>query len=159
MKKSRASSALLFLWYGITWDILYLEQSSHRNICAESSSLSDKREISFLSLFLLDSVTSYIERKQCPAEQIYQRWLNSLLQFGLFTPFMSMNQPLQVENYGLKHSNVQTTRWPWMEGSRQAPLGRSGEAGEGEAAIKLASKHHPSGQSCQPQPPTAPSIL
>lgn len=44
---------------------------------------------------------------------------------------------------------------PWgdHETSRRAPLGRSREVGEGSATIKLASKHHPSGQSCQPQTP------
>lgn len=45
--------------------------------------------------------------------------------------------------------------WSNNEGSRQAPLGCSGEVGEDDATIKLASKHHPSGQSCQAQHPAS----
>ncbi|CAB1427605.1 unnamed protein product [Pleuronectes platessa] len=46
-----------------------------------------------------------------------------------------------------------------MEHPDQQHSAAAAEVGEDAATIKLASKHHPSGESCQPQPPTAPSIL
>lgn len=93
-------------------------------------------------------ILSYIEKVR--ATQKYQKLLH---EFGLFTPFIKEEI---VFHYSL--DPIMSKPRGDREVSRQAPLGCSREERGGWATIKLAFKHHPSGQSCHPQPLTAPSI-